>query len=333
MGGFKDYGSRRRQGSIAPRADAARRRFTTGADASRRRPCQYHKRGDDARLRAARRLGQRARRERAAAGGLQQNGYNRRSNKVLRGAKKPRGKDAGAKAADRAALVAADAAIAASRTSAAAQKQRMDAMTSAVKVAARLAHAKAAEAKRKARLAIQAAQKRPAAPPPAPATPDRRRRRSERARTSCGRWLGRRRRRRRPAAHAGAGTSRAGRRGLGRRRRPARGPGLVARMLDAEALASRWRRSSGAARSARLWNGPWRESAKSAPWDQDAQGGVRCFLPLRFRDMRLISRARGVLASSSSDGGSPDGGGPHRKQRLPPRVSLIASSFERAARD
>ena len=45
-------------------------------------------------------------------------------------------------------------------------------MTSAVKVAARLAHAKAAEAKRKARLAIQAAQKKPAALPPAPATPE-----------------------------------------------------------------------------------------------------------------------------------------------------------------
>ena len=49
-----------------------------------------------------------------------------------------------------------------------------------------------------------------------------------------------------------------------------------------------------------------------------------CFLPLRFRDMRLISRLARRLASSS-DGGSPDGGfgigGP------PPRVSLTASSL------
>ena len=34
---------------------------------------------------------------------------------------------------------------------------------------------------------------------------------------------------------------------------------------------------------------------------------LRCFLPLRFRDMRLINlRAR--RRASSSDGGSPDGG-------------------------
>ena len=50
-----------------------------------------------------------------------------------------------------------------------------------------------------------------------------------------------------------------------------------------------------------------------------------CFLPLRFRDMRLISRRARRLASSS-DGGSPDGGfgiggAP------PPRVSLTASSL------
>ena len=120
--------------------------------------------GDDARLRAALDA---LDNERDANARLRADfeRYKRRSNKVLRGAKKPQGKDAGAAAADRAALVAADAAIAASRTSAAAQKQAQDAMTSAVKVAARLAHAKAAEAKRKARLAIQAAQKRPAAPP------------------------------------------------------------------------------------------------------------------------------------------------------------------------
>jgi len=127
--------------------------------------------GDDARLRAALDA---LDNERDANARLRADfeRYKRRSNKVLRGAKKPQGKDAGAAAADRAALVAADAAIAASRTSAAASKQAQDAMTSAVKVAARLAHAKAAEAKRKARLAIQAAQKKPAAPPPAPATPE-----------------------------------------------------------------------------------------------------------------------------------------------------------------
>ena len=52
---------------------------------------------------------------------------------------------------------------------------------------------------------------------------------------------------------------------------------------------------------------------------------LRCFLPLRFRDMRRISRRARRLASSS-DGGSPDGGfgmgGPP-----PPRVSLIDSSL------
>ena len=63
-----------------------------------------------------------------------------------------------------------------------------------------------------------------------------------------------------------------------------------------------------------------------------------CFLPLRFRDMRRISR-RARRRASSSDGGSPDGGfggspdggfgigGPP-----PPRVSLIASSFLTAFR-
>jgi hypothetical protein len=134
-------------------------------------PVLPQKGGDDARLRAALDA---LDNERDANARLRADfeRYKRRSNKVLRGAKKPQGKDAGAAAADRAALVAADAAIAASRTSAAAQKQAQDAMTSAVKVAARLAHAKAAEAKRKARLAIQAAQKRPVAPPPAPATPE-----------------------------------------------------------------------------------------------------------------------------------------------------------------
>ena len=54
-----------------------------------------------------------------------------------------------------------------------------------------------------------------------------------------------------------------------------------------------------------------------------------CFLPLRFRDMRRISR-RARRRASSSDGGSPDGGfgigGP------PPRVSLTASSFLNAFR-
>ena len=134
-------------------------------------PVLPQKGGDDARLRAALDA---LDNERDANARLRADfeRYKRRSNKVLRGAKKPRGNDAGAAAADRAALIAADAAIAASRTSAAASKQAQDAMTSAVKVAARLAHAKAAEAKRKARLAIQAAQKRPVAPPPAPATPE-----------------------------------------------------------------------------------------------------------------------------------------------------------------
>ena len=57
---------------------------------------------------------------------------------------------------------------------------------------------------------------------------------------------------------------------------------------------------------------------------------LRCFLPLRFRDMRRISR-RARRRASSSDGGSPDGGfgiggAP------PPRVSLIDSSFLTAFR-
>ena len=134
-------------------------------------PVLPQKGGDDARLRAALDA---LDNERDANARLRADfeRYKRRSNKVLRGAKKPRGNDAAAKAADRAALVAADAAITASRTSAAATQAAQNAMTSAVKVAARLAHAKAAEAKRKARLAIQAAQKRPVAPPPAPATPE-----------------------------------------------------------------------------------------------------------------------------------------------------------------
>jgi hypothetical protein len=133
-------------------------------------PVPVAQKGDDARLRAALDA---LDNERDANARLRADfeRYKRRSNKVLRGAKKPQGKDAGAKAADRAALVAADAAIAAALTAAAASKKAQDAMTSAVKVAARLAHAKAAEAKRKARLAIQAAQKQ-AAPPPAPKTPE-----------------------------------------------------------------------------------------------------------------------------------------------------------------
>ena len=57
---------------------------------------------------------------------------------------------------------------------------------------------------------------------------------------------------------------------------------------------------------------------------------LRCFLPLRFRDMRRMSR-RARRRASSSDGGSPDGGfgiggAP------PPRVSLIDSSFLTAFR-
>ena len=54
-----------------------------------------------------------------------------------------------------------------------------------------------------------------------------------------------------------------------------------------------------------------------------------CFFPLRFRDIRRMSR-RARRRASSSDGGSPDGGfgmgGP------PPRVSLTASSFLKAFR-
>ena len=149
------------------RDDALRQARTTPAVA----PVIPQKGGDDARLRAALDA---LDNERDANARLRADfeRYKRRSNKVLRGAKKPQGKDAGAAAADKAVVIAADAAIAASRTSAAAQKEAQAAMTSAVKVAARLAHAKAAEAKRKARLAIQAAQKRPVAPPPAPATPE-----------------------------------------------------------------------------------------------------------------------------------------------------------------
>ena len=55
-----------------------------------------------------------------------------------------------------------------------------------------------------------------------------------------------------------------------------------------------------------------------------------CFLPLRFRDMRLISRRARRLASSS-DGGSPSAGG-FGIGGPPPRVSLTASSFLNAFR-
>ena len=59
---------------------------------------------------------------------------------------------------------------------------------------------------------------------------------------------------------------------------------------------------------------------------------LRCFLPLRFRDMRRISR-RARRRASSSDGGSPDGGfggspdGGFGIGGPPPRVSLTASSL------
>ena len=52
---------------------------------------------------------------------------------------------------------------------------------------------------------------------------------------------------------------------------------------------------------------------------------LRCFLPLRFRDMRRISR-RARRRASSSDGGSPDGGF-GMGGAPPPRVSLIDSSL------
>ena len=55
-----------------------------------------------------------------------------------------------------------------------------------------------------------------------------------------------------------------------------------------------------------------------------------CFLPLRFRDMRLISR-RARRRASSSDGGSPSAGG-FGMGGPPPRVSLTASSFLKAFR-
>ena len=55
-----------------------------------------------------------------------------------------------------------------------------------------------------------------------------------------------------------------------------------------------------------------------------------CFLPLRFRDMRRISRLARRRASSS-DGGSPDGGF-GMGGAPPPRVSLTASSFLKAFR-
>ena len=55
-----------------------------------------------------------------------------------------------------------------------------------------------------------------------------------------------------------------------------------------------------------------------------------CFLPLRFRDMRRISR-RARRRASSSDGGSPSAGG-FGIGGPPPRVSLTASSFLKAFR-
>ena len=57
---------------------------------------------------------------------------------------------------------------------------------------------------------------------------------------------------------------------------------------------------------------------------------LRCFLPLRFRDMRRMSR-RARRRASSSDGGSPDGGF-GMGGAPPPRVSLIDSSFLTALR-
>ena len=57
---------------------------------------------------------------------------------------------------------------------------------------------------------------------------------------------------------------------------------------------------------------------------------LRCFLPLRFRDMRLISR-RARRRASSSDGGSLSEGG-FGIGGPPPRVSLTASSFLNAFR-
>ena len=57
---------------------------------------------------------------------------------------------------------------------------------------------------------------------------------------------------------------------------------------------------------------------------------LRCFLPLRFRDMRRMSR-RARRRASSSDGGSPDGGF-GMGGAPPPRVSLIDSSFLTAFR-
>lgn len=50
-----------------------------------------------------------------------------------------------------------------------------------------------------------------------------------------------------------------------------------------------------------------------------------CFLPLRFRDMRLMSR-RARRRASSSDGGSPSEGG-FGMGGPPPLVSLTASSL------
>ena len=90
-------------------------------------PVPVPQQGDDARLRAALDA---LDNERDANARLRADfeRYKRRSNKVLRGAKKPRGSDAGAKAADRAALVAADAAIAAAQTSAKATKAAPEAI-------------------------------------------------------------------------------------------------------------------------------------------------------------------------------------------------------------
>ena len=55
-----------------------------------------------------------------------------------------------------------------------------------------------------------------------------------------------------------------------------------------------------------------------------------CFLPFRFRDMRLMSRLARRRASSS-DGGSPSEGG-FGMGGPPPLVSLTASSFLNAFR-
>jgi len=146
--------------------DAARKRPAPAAAA----PVTMHQ-SDDAQLHALKDALENEREEHARLRADFEK-YKRRSNKVLRGAKKPRpGGDNKAAAATKAVFVAADAAVAAAQAASAGRASAHAATAQAIRVAARLARAKAQEATRRARAGMKAAPPPPAAAPPAPAVP------------------------------------------------------------------------------------------------------------------------------------------------------------------